>query len=306
MQGLCGVVGCCHRNQSAELPAESSRRARAPANWSIGFLEGKNLVSLKERAACPNPRFTKNDIAQPISDFVADPFLVRDGKRWLLFFELFNQSVGKGEIGLAESDDLCNWRYQGVVLAESFHLSYPHVLKVGREYFMIPESKRAAEVRLYRATSFPHKWKFERALIHGEFSDATPFHWQRRWWMFANRAPYSLALFSARSLKGPYLEHPLSPLFAGDMSRARPGGGVVVRGGAPYRFVQDNREGYGKRLRMVRINKLSPTEYQEEISQPDPILREGQSSWNSFGMHHLSAVQRRDGTWVAAVDGNSR
>ncbi len=113
-------------------------------------------------------------------------------------------------------------------------------------------------------------------------------------------------IFSSPSLRGPYTEHPSSPMFVGDMSRARPAGRVVVDAGGPLRFGQDNREGYGKRVRMVKIKKLSVSEYDEEVIQPDPVLHEEHGGWNSYGMHHLSAVRLQDGRWVAAVDGNAR
>jgi hypothetical protein len=56
---------------------------------------------------------------------------------------------------------------------------------------------------------------------------------------------------------------------------------------------------------MVKVKKLSANAYDEEVMQPDPLLREEQSGWNSYGMHHLSAVRLQDGRWVAAVDGNA-
>lgn len=36
---------------------------------------------------------------------VANPFLARDGNCLLLFFELMNETTGRGEIGPAESGD---------------------------------------------------------------------------------------------------------------------------------------------------------------------------------------------------------
>lgn len=297
--------GCCVRGDLPGPQPTQPKRLRAPANWSIGILQGPTLTSLKPRPECPNPRLTKGDITSPVSDFVADPFLVREGDTWVLFFELFNRTSAKGEIGVAESKDLCTWDYRGVVLAESFHLSYPHVFKVGDEYFMVPESKQAGEIRLYKAEQFPLRWRFDSSLIHGEFSDATPFFWRDRWWIFANRAPYALVIFSSPTLRGRYVEHPESPLFDGDAGRARPAGRIVMSNGVPHRFVQDNRDGYGKRVRMVRVAQLSRGRYREEIRSPDPLLKE-QAGWNGFGMHHLSAVKLDNDTWVAAVDGNER
>jgi hypothetical protein len=320
-------------------------RPRAPANWSIGIVHGAELSLLSERRGCPNPRLTKNDLSpkststetrqqhrgtqgfvlkahqitplkvstaikDPLEtrsiDFVADPFLVREGQKWYLFFELFNKDAAKGEIGVAESFDLCEWRYRGVALSESFHLSYPNVFKSGDQYFMLPESKQAGEIRLYRAEAFPTRWKLDTVLVRGEYTDPTPLRYRGRWWIFANRSPYALFIFSAPSLRGRYVSHPANPIFDGDPSRARPAGPIVISQGEPLRFVQDNRQGYGKRVRMVRIKKLSLDEYEERLEQPDPLLKEAEQGWNSFGMHHLSAIQRHDGSWVAAVDGNAR
>jgi hypothetical protein len=292
------VAGCNYR------PEPRVQVERAPRNWTVGIVRGPTLDSLREDPRCPNPRIIPQNIAFPQTDFVADPFLVREGKRWLLFFELFNVATGKGEIGLAESDTLCDWRFKGVVLREPFHLSYPAVMKVDKEHFMIPESRQAGAVRLYRATKFPTEWKFERELVRGNYSDATPLWFNSRWWLFANRAPYTLTIFSAPSLRSKFTEHPMSPRYEDDASLARPGGMPVVSNTKLIRFVQDNRGGYGKRVRALEVRALTTTSFEERPSAPDPLLEGDGSGWNSYGMHHISPVQLPDGSWVAAVDGN--
>lgn len=293
-----GCAGCASR------VTQPDARVRAPKNWAIGILKGPTLASLQEDPSCPNPRIAAQNISFPKSEFVADPFLIQEGDRWLLFFELFNADTGKGEIGLSESEDLCEWTFKGIVLRESFHLSYPFVFKVGVQYFMIPESRQAGAIRLYRATRFPYEWRFERDLVQGNYSDATPVWFKKRWWLFANRAPYALAVFSARSIRGPFIEHPMSPLYEGDESRARPAGRPVVITGELTRFVQDNRGGYGKRVRAMRVSDISREMVDEAVHYVDPFLAEVAEGWNSYGMHHISPVQLSDGSWVAAIDGN--
>ena len=34
-----------------------------------------------------------------------------------------------------------------------------------------------------------------------------------------------------------------------------------------------------------------------------PILAAGDTRWNHHGMHHIDAHLRRDGSWIACVDG---
>lgn len=280
-------------------------KSRAPKNWSIGILRGGDIQSLVEDPSCPNPRISRHDLSGVASEFVADPFLVRDGDGWYLFFESFNHERQKGEIAVATSRDLCRWSYGDTVLTAATHLSYPFVFKVGGVYYMVPESRQAGVVELYRAENFPTRWKPERVLVNGAYSDASLAHFQGRWWIFANRSPYGLAIFSAAALTGEFIEHPQSPLYLEDASMARPGGRPIIIDGVLHRFVQDNREGYGKKVRLMRVLELSATTFQEELAAPDPFLQGVGSGWNGFGMHHVSAERLSDGSWVAAVDGNS-
>jgi len=288
----------------APAASPTSKEPRTPKNWSIGLMSAASLSTLKDIPDCPNPRITRTNVSSPPSDFVADPFLVKDGDLWHVFFELFNKTRDRGEIGVATSKDLCEWSYRGVVLSEPFHLSYPYVFKVNKDYYMVPESRQNREIRLYKATKFPNSWRMERVLKRGNYSDPSLVFYKNRWWIFANLAPYGLAVFSSPSLDRKFIEHKQSPLYLGDSSRARPAGRILNIDGELYRFVQDNRGGYGRSVRMFRVIVLNKNEIKEEIVLPDPILSGTGSGWNGFGMHHISPERLADGTWVAAVDGN--
>jgi hypothetical protein len=300
--------GCAGIGMSTSSNDTNSKdiKARAPKNWSIGILRGQTLLSLKESSLCPNPRITRVDITEPRSEFVADPFLIQHEGRWYLFFESFNAETQRGEIGWAESNDLCNWSYRGIALRADVHLSYPYVFQHNGEMYMVPESRQARAIQLYRAIRFPDQWQHERIVVRGEYSDASLARYKGRWWIFANQAPYGLAIFSAKTLRGEFVQHPRSPLYVGDASRARPAGRLLTINAMLYRFVQDNTEGYGRRVRLLRVAELTPKTFREQIVEPDPFLKGGGVGWNGFGMHHVSAERLPDGTWVAAVDGNAR
>ncbi|MEO1369909.1 MAG: hypothetical protein AAFX50_22225, partial [Acidobacteriota bacterium] len=110
---------------------------------------------------------TYRDVDDVPAEFVADPFLLRRGGTWHLFFEILNAGTGKGDIGLATSDDALHWRYRGVVLSEKFHLSYPLVFSWRGEVFMVPETLDLEGIYLYRATGFPDRWQREARLLDG-------------------------------------------------------------------------------------------------------------------------------------------
>lgn len=247
---------------------------------------------------------TWRDIPGIRARFVADPFLVRRGKKWLLFFELFNEARERGEIALAESDDLASWSFRGIVLTEPFHLSYPFVFEYRGQHYMIPESRTNHEVRLYRAHNFPLDWRLEKVLIQGDYADSSIVQFRDTWWLFTSLPPYTGALFHAPSPLGPWTQHPSSPMYTNDSSRARPGGAPLVLDGKLVRFVQDNRAGYGKKVRAMEVTALSATSFFEHPLEPDPLLGPGGEHWRWNGMHHISAVNLPNGRWVAAIDGN--
>ena len=91
--------------------------------------------------------------------FVADPFMIQRDGEWSMYFEVMPRGSQRGVIGLAKSRDGMGWDYRGIVLAEEFHLSYPHAFAWGDGVFMTPEALDAGAVRLYRASPYPDRFR---------------------------------------------------------------------------------------------------------------------------------------------------
>jgi hypothetical protein len=134
---------------------------RLVQSWAIGILRGPSLHELAEIPDVVNPALTARHVTDVSATYVADPFMLELGGTWHMFFEVMNGLTGKGEIGLAVSADSRQWTYEGVVLTEAFHLSYPYVFQWNGAYFMIPETGEAKAVRLYQAQCFPREWRLE-------------------------------------------------------------------------------------------------------------------------------------------------
>jgi hypothetical protein len=268
-----------------------------PDVWSIAIYRGASPLTLAPTGVV----ITGSDVTDVDAASVADPFLLRREGRWFLFFEVIPRANHRGGvIAYAESEDAVHWRYGGVVLRESFHLSYPHVFEWEGEIYMTPENENG--VRLYRCTSFPSCWTHVADLLSIEGADPTPFRFGERWWLFVYVAPDLLRLFFSESLTGVYREHPASPIVA-DNTRARPAGRVILLDGAPIRFAQVGRPSYGSAVRAFRITELTPASYREEEVSPSPLFTASGSGWNANGMHHVDAQRLEDGSWIAAVDG---
>ncbi len=273
--------------------------------WSIGIYTGISPLALNPPAQLTNPVLTAGDIRGMDAQFIADPFLIKEGAIWYLFFEVFNNSTRKGEIGLAASENGFEWNFQRIILSEPFHLSYPHVFRWENEYYMIPESYEAKSIRLYKAVEFPFQWKYESTLLDKEAVDASVFFHSNRWWMFASNPHHNnqLNLFFAKELYGPWREHPKNPLIRNNKHIARPGGRVTFFEDKIIRFAQDDWFVYGNKVRAFEIIELTETAYQEKLVSKELIASRTGFGWNRSGMHHIDPLQIDKDLWVAAVDG---
>lgn len=271
--------------------------------WSVTMYAGPSPLSLAPMTDAACPSLGAKDIRDIRCGSVADPFLIRRDGLWYLFVEVENSGTGRGEIACATSPDARAWTYGGVVLREPFHLSYPLIVAAGSDLFMVPETRQAGAVRLYRAEVFPDRWRFAGTLLSGEYADPTIVQTAGRWWLFAQRGLDELRLFSAGAIDGPWVEHPRSPIRAGNRRVTRPAGRLIEWDGRLLRVAQDAWPRYGSRVRALQIDCLTPADYAEHELPESPILEAGFDGWNSLGMHHIDAHQVAPDCWLAAVDG---
>lgn len=271
--------------------------------WSIGIYVGDSLFSLAPSKTIENPVLTARDVTDVSADFVTDPFMVRENSTWYMFFEVMNRLTHQGDIGCAISSDGFNWVYQQIVLDEPFELSYPYVFKCENEYYMVPESRQANSIRLYKAIDFPTRWLLAGTLLDGSYLDPSVFHYEARWWIFAGSGHCdTLHLFYADDLVGPWAEHPQSPIIMGDANIARPGGRVLIRDRI-VRYAQDDDPTYGNQVRAFEVTTLTTESYEEREATKPIVLKASGTGWNAAGMHNIDPHQIGENRWIACVDG---
>jgi hypothetical protein len=297
----------------------SAPAGRTEAVWSIGIYVGVSPLELQSPPQLTNPVLTRANVTDVRALFVADPFMIRVDDKWHMFFEVYNKANRKGEIGYASSANGITWEYKQIVLSELFHLSYPCIFEWKDDFYMIPESRAAGEVRLYRAAQFPLQWEYVTTLLSAPYADSTIFRFEDRWWLFTDASDGfrmrhreselgfrhdTSRLFHADDLTGVWHEHPKSPIVSRDPHIARPGGRVFAGNNSLIRFGQDCYPSYGKRLFGLRITQLSPTCYEECEIGDRPVLTASGSGWNRDGMHHVDVHPSGDGLLIACVDGH--
>lgn len=275
--------------------------------WSISIYAGDSPFSLRPHPAVPrHPVLTAADVTDVRTEFVADPFIVRRGALWYMFFEALESASKRGVIAVATSADGLSWRYQTVVMREPFHLSYPYVFEWQGDFYMVPESAEARAVRLYRAVNFPEQWQLVGELLAGKFWDPSLIHHEGLWWLFSVDETASLRLHYATQLREAWIEHPQSPLVKHSVSESRPGGRLIVHQNRMVRYAQDGRPTYGSCLRAFEVDELTTQSYREHQVPASPVLVGSGTGWNATGMHHADVCELDDGGFRACVDGNRR
>ncbi len=271
--------------------------------WSIALYRGTGPLDLAPLDGRSRPVLTARSVTDCRAAAVADPFVLRRDGRLYLFFEVLNTASGRGEIAFATSPDGYGWTYGRIVLREPFHLSYPQIFEWRGSVYMIPETRQAGAVRLYRADSFPDGWAPVATLLEGPYADATLHHDGELWWLFSQYGLDEMHLHFAQSPAGPWRAHPASPLWPGNRRRTRPGGRLVKYRGSLLRFAQDGWPNYGTALRAFRVDRLDTEGFEEAELPESPILRASRKGWNALAMHHLEIVLEDGEGMLAAVDG---
>lgn len=119
-------------------------------------------------------------IHAPKQAFYADPFGVKAGESYQVFFERFDYK--RGYISCFDIDDKT---ISDVSLGVDVHLSFPNVFMVDGKYYMIPESCHLDKVNIYECVQFPNTWNLRKTIIHNVHSgDNQLLYKDGKWWIF--------------------------------------------------------------------------------------------------------------------------
>lgn len=287
--------------------------------YTIGVIKTRNPLAIE----VPKIHILEKKMFRmhPQPTIMADPFLVKENGKYYIFYEELtgkHRNLG-GNIAVLESDDFTQWRRLGVVLKEPFHMSFPNVFKWKGVWYMLPEAAASQELRLYCSKQFPYKWDFCKVLQSENFPTkwnlckvlmkdvryADPMIMEKDgvWYLWLNLfgKEDSLRLYTADDLLGEWHEHPKSPIRVNEVD-TRPAGRVSKINGEWYYFVQEHLGGYGTGTIAYKILTLSPTEFEDERLEQNPILCKNGDGWAKNGMHHLSFVEE-DGQYACVTDG---
>lgn len=267
---------------------QRSRWRGRDASWSIAW----HFASGKKGAAPHTVLHRYRELPPPSDRFEADPFVVREGERWWMFYEEFPWATRRGRIAVREMGPGGPVGEAKVILEPPTHLSYPFVFRHEDQWYLMPESNESKRLDIYRATDFPWSWERHATLLDPfDGVDATLHrHSDGRWYLFANLGEPGISydeelhIFVSDSPFGPFSPHPENPVVA-DVRRARMAGRLYQSGGQLIRPAQRCAPLYGSGLVLHVVEELSPAAYRERVVQ------ELSPTWNDslVGLHTINA-----------------
>jgi hypothetical protein len=253
------------------------------------------------------------EFAAPAGRFWADPCLAVHDNVVHVFCEEWRDDLSRGHIAVAEVRG-------GVIeamrcaLEQPHHLSFPGVFRWRGDWWMTVEESAARRLCLYRSSDFPVDWKLHSILFdERELHDPVLFNGDDgRWWLFATtpaadlRPDDELYLFYAATPLGPWTAHARNPVKS-DVRSARPAGRIFRHRGAWLRPAQDCTR-YGFALRLMRIDRLSPTDYAEtEVARFGPESEPGVRGVHSYSVvPGLTVIDRLRAAQRGSRFGSSR
>jgi hypothetical protein len=278
---------------------------QAIPRWAIGRYVFDN--QFKVTADQPNPVFSIKDLQGVEAEFVADPFVFQTADSLYLFYEMGlkrEYNGWTGVIALASSKEGVKWNDLGVVLRDSVIISFPVVYEIDNDYYMTIEGAAANNLRLFKATNFPTAWVCVDTLLTGKWSDPVIHEHQGFYYLFTSKPSYhDLHLFYSDNFFGPYVEHPSSPIVKDNPSQGRNAGKIFKMGEDLYRPVQDCSRIYGEKVRMMKVQTLSTSDYSETEALKSPILAGSGSGWNKKKMHTFNAFNMGHNGFSVITDG---
>jgi hypothetical protein len=269
--------------------------------WSVGYgssisFPEKMIIDVKAIYSIENLK-AQNDSTV----FLADPFFVKEKDTFYLFFE-HKTNKSNADIGLLTSIDGKNYKYRGTVLSQKFHLSYPQVFKFKGDFYMVPESKQANAVLLYKAQRFPYDWRVCDTLIPNlQLVDPSIYLSDSLNIMVASDYAKNMYVYEADSLFGKWKLHKKPIALIGTESRA--GGRFFADKKGLILPVQDFSNGYGCGLSLYRFS-FKNGNYTVKRDKKNFLTAQANIKEFNAGMHQLDIQRLNDTHYYYVYDGN--
>ena len=269
--------------------------------WSLGY--GSSSIFPEEMIIDKSAIYSIEKLKSQNDStvFLADPFFVKEKDTFYVFFE-HQKNKNNADIGLLTSIDGKKYHYRGTVLSQKFHLSYPQVFKYRNNFYMVPESKRANAILLYKAHRFPFDWKVCDTLVPNvQLVDPSIYLSDTLNIMVASDYAKNMYVYEADSLFGKWKLHQKPVALIGTESRA--GGRFFADQKGLLLPVQNFTKGYGYGVSLYRFS-FEGGNYEVTREKPFFLIANENIKLFNAGMHHIDIQRLNANHYYYVYDGN--
>lgn len=204
----------------------------------------------------------------------ADTLLFEESGEHYLFVEQYDKKKDKGAIGYYTIENGIPVS-KGVIIEDSYHMSYPFVFKHEGIIYMIPESSANSTVDLYVAVEFPSKWQLKKHLIENDkYVDSTVWEQNGQYYVLtykkransqSGKTEWVLAVIRL-NMESLSMEQISEKTYGTNVGR--PAGHLFMRDGVLIRPAQDCSKKYGESIILYAVDSLnSDGEYAEHETE---------------------------------------
>ncbi|PCI07038.1 MAG: hypothetical protein COB73_08890 [Flavobacteriaceae bacterium] len=233
-------------------------------------------------------------IIPPKDRFWADPIVIFENEIYYVFIEELLYANNKGHISVFEIHRDGKVTKPIKIIENDYHMSYPFVFKYKNEYYMIPETSHNNSVDLYKATSFPYKWEFEKTIFDAiKATDTTVVFNNNKWWMFTSIKEFEngtydnvLSVFyTDNPITGKWKKH-MRNTVKNNVENSRQGGPCFKdENGNLFRVSQNGCNTYGYGFNVHQVDVLNDTLFKENTVYDYKAIEK-----NSIGVHTFNKV----------------
>ena len=234
-------------------------------NWNIGFSE-TSPESLINSGKLGKIKWLSHRYKDR---FFADPFVISSDSSIInVLVEELPFSMKKGRITRLVVDSKSKRLIEiETVLELESHLSYPAFHRINDKIYLFPENSASGRLTIYEYNETLNSVNKVDTMVPEPLTDATLFHSEGRYWLFATKLPESnekLFLYHSLDFAGNFIcVNNGDPIITG-LSSSRPAGNIFTTDGNLYRPAQNSIMHYGGRMMIQQIVKLSKEEYAEK------------------------------------------
>lgn len=235
---------------------------KKPYHWTIGIKV--------------NGGIEYNLLKPPNSEFWADPFVLELNNETFIYFEIFEYKHNKGYIAVGKYDSNTNALVEiQPIIKDSYHYSFPQILKFEDKVYLIPESHKKNTIDLYEIISPPNKIKFIKTIKRNcDNADNVLFNFDSTWYLFTNPKSDELPRSHNEKLDIYYSKDLVNDEFVKivdiqigktGLSNSRMAGNIFSDNNSFFRFTQDCSKMYGEKINVNEIIVLNKEQYIENF-----------------------------------------